>query len=40
MGDAFFVCLARTQGTDEELGKQAILKLMDAVDETIPTVRS
>lgn len=28
------------QGKDEELGKKAILKLMEAVDETIPTVRT
>lgn len=28
--------LCALQGTNEELGKQAILKLMDAVDEYIP----
>ena len=27
------------QGKDDDLGKKAILKLMEAVDETIPTVR-
>ena len=28
--------LCALQGTNEEIGKQAILKLMDAVDEYIP----
>lgn len=28
--------LSALQGTNEEIGKQAILKLMDAVDEYIP----
>lgn len=28
----------RIQGKDDEIGKNAILKLMDAVDESIPTV--
>jgi len=33
----YCVCVI-IQGTDPEMGKNAILKLMEAVDDSIPTV--